>query len=231
MTDAVKALRALCDACDWVPSNPDALPVLDQVALWDQAKAALATGLERSESNGATEGSHHNTLVIELEHAVAVLLSHVWLGGNENPESTSVSSFMPPADTNIMKAMEGLRSAYFECLAPTNCDAKASGNPDFEDGFNPFMDGYDVDPDGPQNQLLPFRDKDIRRGLILLRTSNNAHGFTNCHILTDRIEKLPAKGRKELARMMRNIATEIDDEPQATGWRDIESAPRDGTGI
>lgn len=48
-----------------------------------------------------------------LEDAVAALLSHVWLGGNENPESTSVSSFMPPADTNIMRAMEELRAAYF----------------------------------------------------------------------------------------------------------------------
>ena len=54
-----------------------------------------------------------------LEQAVAVLLSNVWLGGHENPDSKSVSSFMPPADTNIMNAMEDLRAAYFQHHANT----------------------------------------------------------------------------------------------------------------
>jgi hypothetical protein len=94
-----------------------------------EAGSDLALSIALDEVNAAlASGSHHNTPVRELEHAVAVLLSHVWLGGNENPESTSVSSFMPPATTNIMKAMECLRSAYFECLA----EPKATGWRDIE---------------------------------------------------------------------------------------------------
>ena len=42
MTDAVKALRALYDACRWVPGEPHVLNYDEQVALWDQAKKALA---------------------------------------------------------------------------------------------------------------------------------------------------------------------------------------------
>lgn len=99
---------------------------------------------------------------------------------------------------------------HWQPLPPPPGEEGASDEVVFDDGFNPFMDGYDVDPDGLQNQVPPFRASDIERGLILLRTSSNAHGYTNCVVLTDRIEKLPAKGRQELARMMRNIATEID---------------------
>jgi len=86
MSDTYKALRALYDACHWVPLNPDALPVEQQIALWDQAKAALETGLEL-ESNGATSGGHPNTrrmkmsdLIERLTRAAAEADGQVWDG-------------------------------------------------------------------------------------------------------------------------------------------------------
>ena len=53
---------------------------------------------------------------------------------------------------------------------------------------------------------LPWRMSDIKRGLILFRTSNNAHGLTNFSMLTERVNNLPATAKTELANMMRNIA-------------------------
>lgn len=56
---------------------------------------------------------------------------------------------------------------------------------------------------------LPWRPRDIRRGLILFRTSNNAHGFTNYQSIPSKIEKLPASGRDELAAIMTNMAIQL----------------------
>lgn len=53
---------------------------------------------------------------------------------------------------------------------------------------------------------LPFRHDDIMRGLILFRTSNNAHGYTNFVSLTAKVDALPQAAKDELATMMRNFA-------------------------
>lgn len=56
---------------------------------------------------------------------------------------------------------------------------------------------------------IPFRIDDLTRGLILFRTSNNAHGYTNVVILSERVEKLPQVAKDELAQIMRNIAEDL----------------------
>lgn len=53
---------------------------------------------------------------------------------------------------------------------------------------------------------LPFRRDNIMRGLILFRTSNNAHGYTNFVSLTAKVDALPQVAKDELATMMRNFA-------------------------
>ncbi|NKX40856.1 hypothetical protein HGG71_05155 [Rhodobacteraceae bacterium R_SAG2] len=53
---------------------------------------------------------------------------------------------------------------------------------------------------------LPWREKDIQRGLILFRTSNNAHGYTNYSALSGKIYALPQAARDELAAIMVNMA-------------------------
>lgn len=53
---------------------------------------------------------------------------------------------------------------------------------------------------------LPFRRDDIKRGLILFRTSNNAHGYTNFVSLTAKVDALPQIAKDELASLMRSIA-------------------------
>ena len=57
---------------------------------------------------------------------------------------------------------------------------------------------------------LPWRISDIKRGLILFRTSNNAHGYTNHSTLSDRVDALPDRAKQELAGMMINMATGLD---------------------
>lgn len=54
---------------------------------------------------------------------------------------------------------------------------------------------------------LPFRHDDIKRGLILFRTSNNAHGYTNFVSLTAKVDALPQIAKDELADLMRSIAS------------------------
>lgn len=56
---------------------------------------------------------------------------------------------------------------------------------------------------------LPFRRDDIMRGLILFRTSNNAHGYTNFVSLTAKVDALPQVAKDELATMMRNFADQL----------------------
>lgn len=56
---------------------------------------------------------------------------------------------------------------------------------------------------------MPFREKDVRRGLILFRTSNNAHGFVNFEMLTGKVEDLPAEAKLELANMMDNLSEQF----------------------
>lgn len=56
---------------------------------------------------------------------------------------------------------------------------------------------------------LPFRRKDILRGLILFRTSDHAHGHTNFCLRSEKVSALPQAAKEELARMMRNIADEL----------------------
>lgn len=53
---------------------------------------------------------------------------------------------------------------------------------------------------------LPWREKDIKRGLILFRTSNNAHGFTNYSSLSSKVDALPDAAKEELAAIMTNMA-------------------------
>ena len=81
-----------------------------------------------------------------------------------------------------------------------------------DNGFNPFMDGFDVAQD---EEDLPWRHSDIRRGLILFRKSNNAHGYTNYSALSDRIDALPQRARTELANIMVNMAHDFDPEAVA----------------
>ncbi|WPE19905.1 hypothetical protein [Shinella zoogloeoides] len=59
------------------------------------------------------------------------------------------------------------------------------------------------------DDTLPFSRRDIERGLILFRTSNNAHGHTNFVSLTAKVDALPQVAKDELAGMMRNIAAEL----------------------
>lgn len=56
---------------------------------------------------------------------------------------------------------------------------------------------------------LPFSFKDIERGLILFRTSNNSQGYTNFVSLTAKVDALPSPAKIELANMMTNIAAEL----------------------
>ncbi|MBD9540147.1 hypothetical protein IB276_11850 [Ensifer sp. ENS04] len=73
----------------------------------------------------------------------------------------------------------------------------------------------------PASNVLPWRNKDIMRGLILFRTSNNAHGHTNVSILSERVDSLPQVAKDELANMMRNIAAELAPIPALS---DVEDA-------
>lgn len=60
-----------------------------------------------------------------------------------------------------------------------------------------------------QDDDLPFRRNDVKRGLILFRTSNNAHGYTNFVSLTSKVDALPQVAKDELATLMRTIAEEL----------------------
>lgn len=57
-----------------------------------------------------------------------------------------------------------------------------------------------------ERDSLPWRTKDIKRGLILFRTSSNAHGFTNYSALSSKIDELPEAAKEELASVMTNMA-------------------------
>lgn len=56
---------------------------------------------------------------------------------------------------------------------------------------------------------MPFREKDVRRGLILFRTSNNAHGYVNFEMLTGKVEDLPSVAKLELANMMDSLSEQL----------------------
>lgn len=66
---------------------------------------------------------------------------------------------------------------------------------------------------------LPWRRRDIERGLILFRTSSNAHGSTNVSILSEKVDALPQSAKEELAGMMRNIASGLSKLPAAEAPR------------
>ena len=57
-----------------------------------------------------------------------------------------------------------------------------------------------------ERDSLPWRIKDIKRGLILFRTSSNAHGYTNYSALSGKIDALPDSAKEELAAIMTNMA-------------------------
>ena len=57
---------------------------------------------------------------------------------------------------------------------------------------------------------LPFDRRDIERGLILFRTSNNAHGAINFVSLTWKVDSLPQSSKDEMASIMRNIAHSLE---------------------
>lgn len=59
---------------------------------------------------------------------------------------------------------------------------------------------------GVEPPSIPFRLKDIERGLILFRTSSNAHGSVNFVALSEKIDSLPQVAKDELASLMRNFA-------------------------
>ncbi|ABS14239.1 hypothetical protein I6H96_02570 [Brucella anthropi] len=94
-------------------------------------------------------------------------------------------------------------------------------------------------PEPTDARDLPFRQRDIERGLILFRTSNNAHDFINFVSLSGKVDALPQIAKDELASLMRNIANELSPEPNhfaeagilvdGDGWLDINDAPHDGT--
>lgn len=56
---------------------------------------------------------------------------------------------------------------------------------------------------------LPFQRKDILRGLILFRTSNNAHGYVNFSKLSSKVDELPQVAKDELASLLRSVAADI----------------------
>lgn len=56
---------------------------------------------------------------------------------------------------------------------------------------------------------LPFRERDIRRGLILFRTSDNARGYVNFEMLTGKVEDLPEPAKLELASIMDSLSEEL----------------------
>lgn len=56
---------------------------------------------------------------------------------------------------------------------------------------------------------LPFQRKDILRGLILFRTSNNAHDSINFVIRTSKVDELPQVAKDELAALLRSVAADI----------------------
>jgi len=62
---------------------------------------------------------------------------------------------------------------------------------------------------------LPFSQRDIKRGLILFRTSNNAHDYTNFVSLTAKVDALPQVAKDELADLMRNMAESLSPERAA----------------
>ncbi|MDE4176341.1 hypothetical protein PXK01_19470 [Phaeobacter sp. PT47_59] len=53
---------------------------------------------------------------------------------------------------------------------------------------------------------LPWRAKDIKRGLILFRTSSNAHGSINYQARSEKVDNLPQSAKDELAAIMVNMA-------------------------
>lgn len=57
---------------------------------------------------------------------------------------------------------------------------------------------------------LPFRVSDIKRSLIMFRTSSNAHGFTNYQSRTEKVDNLPSVAKEELAGLMFGVAFDID---------------------
>jgi hypothetical protein len=78
-----------------------------------------------------------------------------------------------------------------------------------------WINAYRRDIDGLNRQLdevknLPFRLRDIQRGLVLFRTSNNAHGSINFDALTFKIMDMQEDERSELASLMRSYADSID---------------------
>lgn len=72
---------------------------------------------------------------------------------------------------------------------------------------------------------LPWRIRDIQRGLILFRTSNNAHGSINFESLTSKIDALPPQAKEELADLMRVLAQSIHPAPTSA-----ECCPCGGSG-
>lgn len=68
-----------------------------------------------------------------------------------------------------------------------------------------FQDGIKQEEKNRQTDA-PFRPADIERALMLFRTGNSAHGYTNVNILSEKVDNLPAPAKAELATVMRNIA-------------------------
>lgn len=81
---------------------------------------------------------------------------------------------------------------------------------------------------------LPWRVSDVQRGLILFRTSNNAHGSINFSSLSYKIQELPEPDRAELVALLRAVASSIEMQlhsPTEAGRRALaRPTERKGTG-
>lgn len=60
------------------------------------------------------------------------------------------------------------------------------------------------------DQVYPFNLNDVKRGLILFRTSNNASSYINFEALTFKIEELPSVAQLELIALLRAVASDIE---------------------
>lgn len=77
--------------------------------------------------------------------------------------------------------------------------------------YRPMYEATKVERDALRDQLaaakdLPWRAKDIKRGLILFRTSSNAHGSINYQARSEKVDNLPQSAKDELAAIMVNMA-------------------------
>lgn len=72
------------------------------------------------------------------------------------------------------------------------------------------------------DNIYPFRVEDVKRGLILFRTSNNASSYVNFEVVTARVDDLPTVARLELIALLRNVASDIEEKIQPGAVREVQ---------